>query len=209
MGQAPESMARLPAPRAGGGHVRRAARETGETPGDSDSFQVGFRRAQSQLAQFDRQVHELQSIWAKQARILAELAELGDRLHAQAPGAADEAARHRGTAPAWESCRTSLVLPAGLVEGIWARAARWHVDAGGRFQTVGSLVLLWSGPRLGHGAAPRIQAFAVLESQQLEAKRTAVTHLAWKAAQGGSPEGMWRALETLAGEPLARGDLRR
>jgi hypothetical protein len=189
-------------PRAGGVTRPRAV----NSGADGTAILERMRHAAEQLDRLEHQAEALLGAWSVQAHVLTDIIDLQDRLragNAVAPQASDMS--RSSDSPAWESCRTALILPEERVAAMWGRAAQWHVHKGGRFQTVGSTLLLWSGARQGApapGARSRIMAFAVAERNSSSPGVATITRLAWRRGLGGSASVMWHALELLAGGPL-------
>jgi hypothetical protein len=90
-----------------------------------------------------------------------------------------------------------MVLPTRVVESMFARAARWAIEEGGRFDPRPHAVLLWSSAsrRL---PSRLVGAFSVRWAHPV--RGFAVIHLvAWNEPHGGSLAEMCRAIELLAG----------
>jgi hypothetical protein len=173
---------------------------------DQATIAARMHHAAEQLQLLERQTEALLSAWSVQAQVLTDMIDLQDRLFAGSAAAAPASRLppSSGT-PAWESRRTALILPDERVAAMWARAAQWHVHKGGRFQTVDSTLLLWSGTQHGETAPEnraRIMAFAVAERQSPEPGLATIARLAWRPDLGGNAAMIWRALEVLAGEAL-------
>ena len=97
----------------------------------------------------------------------------------------------------WRRAATFMVLPAPVVETMFARAGKWGIEEGGRFEPRRQAVLLWS--TAGRRPPARlIGAFAVRWNYPMHG--FAVIHLvAWNEANGGSLAEICRAIELLAG----------
>lgn len=119
--------------------------------------------------------------------------------HSQStPGGA--ATPRRSKAPSrsgWRRAATFMVLPGSVVETMFARARKWSIEEGGRFDPRHHAVLLWS--EASRGAPARlVGAFSVRWRHPV--RGFAVIHLvAWNEPNGGSLAEMCRAIELLAG----------
>ena len=90
-----------------------------------------------------------------------------------------------------------MVLPTNVVETIFARAGRWALEEGGRFDPRPHAVLLWS-TATREPPSKLVGAFAVRWDHPVSG--FAVIHLvAWNERNGGSLAEMCRAIELLAG----------
>jgi hypothetical protein len=84
---------------------------------------------------------------------------------------------------------------------MWDRAERFDVDQGGRFDRRGAAVLVWSAP-LVDGADGEPIGAAYVRWHDPDDGHATLWRLEWDAAAGSEAE-VRRALEVLAGEPLA------
>jgi hypothetical protein len=104
-------------------------------------------------------------------------------------------------APAWSSRDVAITLPIAEAEAMFARAKRFDIDRGGRFDRRDAAVLIWSAGQLAEDAEPT-GCFFVRWRHPVPSAAT-IYRLEWDAAAGGSEAEVWRALEVLAGHPLA------
>lgn len=114
------------------------------------------------------------------------------------PGGPSAPRRHKTPSTSgWRRAATFMVLPGSVVETMFARAAKWSVDEGGRFDPRGHAVLLWSDASR-HRPSRLVGAFSVRWRHPM--RGFAVIHLvAWNEHNGGSLAEMCRAIELLAG----------
>jgi hypothetical protein len=104
-------------------------------------------------------------------------------------------------APAWSSRDVAITLPIAEARAVFARAERFDVERGGRFDRRGATVLIWSTNATAAESGEPVGAFWVRWHDPTEEQAT-VWKLEWDAAAGGSEHAVWTALEVLAGRPL-------
>jgi hypothetical protein len=112
----------------------------------------------------------------------------------------------RSVPKTWRAREVALVQPrpaqrapgTRLARAMSDRAARFDLEAGGRFDRRGATVLVWSGPfdAAGDRAEP-VGCFYVRWHDPAEDQAT-IWRLEWDPAQGGSGEEVRRALAILA-----------
>ena len=101
----------------------------------------------------------------------------------------------------WSAVTTSVVLPIDEARALFARAALFALERGGRFDPRGATVLLWSGRAARGGGGAPVGAFWVRWRFPTAGEAT-IYRLEWDPAAGGSEREVWTALEVLAGRPL-------
>jgi hypothetical protein len=101
----------------------------------------------------------------------------------------------------WSSVETGLVLPIAEARAVFARAERFDVERGGRFDRRSACVLIWSTSAAAAESGEPVGAFWVRWHAPTEEQAT-VWKLEWDAAAGGTEHEVWTALEVLAGRPL-------
>ena len=105
------------------------------------------------------------------------------------------------TVHAWSFRDVAVVLPIAEARAMFARAERFDVEQGGRFDRRSACVLIWSTSAVaGEGGEP-VGALWVRWHDPTEQQAT-VWKLEWDARAGGSEAEVWRALAVLAGREL-------
>lgn len=102
----------------------------------------------------------------------------------------------------WPAREVAVVLPIATARAMFERARRFDVERGGRFDARGAAVLLWSTSDQSESGEP-LGCFYMRWHAPTEAQAT-IWKVEWDPAEGGSEEEVWRAVEVLAGGPVAR-----
>jgi hypothetical protein len=105
----------------------------------------------------------------------------------------------RAVVQAWPSADVAIVLPLETVRAMFERARRFDVERGGRFDTRGAAVLLWSTSD-DNGSGEPVGCFYVRWCDPDERHAT-IWRLEWDPAQGGSQDEVRRAIAVLGGPP--------
>ncbi|MBI3966233.1 MAG: hypothetical protein HY329_11425 [Chloroflexi bacterium] len=80
-----------------------------------------------------------------------------------------------------------------------ARARQFHVQRGGRFDVVASMILIWTGALdVRVGESDIIGGFHIQPNTPAGGLAT-ICRLEWSPEDGGSEEMLWRAIELLSG----------
>jgi hypothetical protein len=97
----------------------------------------------------------------------------------------------------WRCKEVAVSLPAGVVRGMFARAAKFSLSEGGRFDPRDEVVFLWSGPPSNRGARP-IGSFTVRWSAPKPGQAT-IELIAWDRDVPDAVDELCRGVELLAG----------
>lgn len=100
----------------------------------------------------------------------------------------------------WVERALDVALPLDVVLAVFARARRFDVDAGGRFDARSAAIVVWSAPDAVESSEP-IGTVYVRWHSPTEGQST-IWKLEWDPGRGGSEAEVWRALEVLAGRSL-------
>jgi hypothetical protein len=98
----------------------------------------------------------------------------------------------------WSSVETSLVLPIAEVRAMWARARRWDVEAGGRFDARAASILIWSTSATAGESGEPIGCLYV-EWRTPTDQEARIYLLEWDPAAGGTEAEVRRAIDVLRG----------
>ena len=103
----------------------------------------------------------------------------------------------------WPAREVAVVLPIATARAMSERAERFDVERGGRFDRRSACVLIWSTNAAAADSGEPIGGFWVRWHDPTDAQAT-LWKVEWDAAEGGSEEEVWQAVEVLAGGPVAR-----
>jgi hypothetical protein len=101
----------------------------------------------------------------------------------------------------WSAREVAVALPLELAEAVFRGGELWDIDRGGRFDKLGSAVLVWSTNAHASEQGEPVGGFYVRWHDPTEDEATA-WKIEWDPTAGGSEAEVWRALELLAGRPL-------
>jgi hypothetical protein len=102
----------------------------------------------------------------------------------------------------WPAREVAVVMPIATAQAMFARAERFDIERGGRFDRRSACVLIWSTNADAEGGEP-IGGFWIRWHDPTEEQAT-LWKVEWGPAEGGSEEEVWRAVEVLAGGPVPR-----
>ena len=102
----------------------------------------------------------------------------------------------------WRCKEVAISLPAGAVRGMFARAAKFSLAEGGRFDPRDEVVFLWSGPSTNREARP-IGSFTVRWGAPERGKAT-IELIAWDRDVPDAVDELCRGVELLAGALVRR-----
>ena len=97
----------------------------------------------------------------------------------------------------WRCKEVAVSLPAGVVRGMFARAAKFSLAEGGRFDPRDEVVFLWSAPPAIEGARP-IGSFTVRWDTPKPGQAT-IELIAWDRDVPDAVDELRRGVELLAG----------
>jgi hypothetical protein len=106
-------------------------------------------------------------------------------------------------AGAWRTRELAIVLPIDEARALFARAERFDLERGGRFDRRSACVLIWSTSAAAAESGEPVGAFWVRWHDPTERHAT-LSRVEWDPTAGGTEAEVWRALEVLAGRAIAR-----
>ena len=101
----------------------------------------------------------------------------------------------------WRTREVAITRPMPAVQGMLARARRWGLEAGGRFEARNDMVLLWSGSLLACSSPRPVGGFTIRWRWPTHDSAT-IDRLQWHPSYS-TPEEIRQAVDVLAG-PLRR-----
>jgi hypothetical protein len=97
----------------------------------------------------------------------------------------------------WRTREVAITVPMSTAQAMLARANRWAVDAGGRFEARDDMILLWSGSLLACSSPRPIGGFSIRSRWPTHDSAT-IDQLQWHPSYS-TPDEIRQAVDLLGG----------
>jgi hypothetical protein len=104
----------------------------------------------------------------------------------------------------WPAREVAVVLPIATARAMFARAERFDVERGGRFDRRSACVLIWSACAAADAERGEPIGGVWMRWHDPTDEQATLWKVEWGPAEGGSEAEVWRAVEVLAGGLVPR-----